>query len=72
MLFRSVENNILAPKVIGDTTGIHPLIILISIIIGGGIFGVLGMILAVPIVAISIILFRFISNKIKKTPKTEN
>lgn len=72
VLIQWVENNILAPKVIGDTTGIHPLIILISIIIGGGIFGVLGMILAVPIVAISIILFRFISNKIKKTPKTEN
>ena len=67
-----VENNILAPKVIGDTTGIHPLIILMSIIIGGGIFGVLGMVLAVPVVAILIILFGFISEKLKKPPKTEN
>lgn len=67
-----VENNILAPKVIGDTTGIHPLIILMSIIIGGGIFGVLGMVLAVPVVAILIILFGFTSEKLKKPPKTEN
>ncbi|MCQ4921486.1 AI-2E family transporter [Tissierella carlieri] len=66
------ENNILAPKVIGETTGIHPLIILISIIIGGGIFGVLGMILAVPVVAIFIILFRFISKKFRKPPRVQN
>lgn len=72
VLIQWVENNILAPKVIGDTTGIHPLIILISIIIGGGIFGVLGMILAVPVVAMSIIIFRFISNKIKNRPRVDN
>lgn len=66
------ENNILAPKVIGETTGIHPLIILISIIIGGGVFGVLGMILAVPVVAIFIILFRFISKKFRKPPRVQD
>lgn len=65
VLIQWVENNIIAPKVIGDTTGMHPLVVLISIIIGGGIFGVLGMVLAVPVVAISIILSRYISKKIK-------
>lgn len=64
VLIQWVENNILAPKIIGDSTGLHPLIVLISIIIGGGIFGVLGMILAVPVVAMSIILFRFITQKL--------
>lgn len=72
VLIQWVENNILAPKVIGDTTGIHPLIILISIIIGGGVFGVLGMILAVPVVAITIILFSFVSRKFKKPPTRDN
>ena len=62
-------NNVLAPKIIGDTTGIHPIIILLSIIIGGGIFGVLGMILAVPVVAITIILFKFIKDKLKRPPE---
>jgi len=63
-----VVNNVLAPKIIGDTTGIHPMVVLLSIIIGGGIFGVLGMILAVPVVAITIILFKFIKDKLKKPP----
>lgn len=57
------ENNVLAPKVIGENMGIHPLIILLSIIIGGGIFGVFGMILAVPLVAIFKILTLYIIDK---------
>lgn len=59
VLIQWVGNNILAPKIIGDTTGIHPVVILFSIIIGGGIFGVLGMILAIPAVAVFVILFKF-------------
>lgn len=57
------ENNILAPKIIGENMGIHPLIILLSIIIGGGIFGVMGMIISVPIVAIFKIIYEFTDEK---------
>lgn len=60
-----IENNILAPKIIGETTGLHPVIVLISIIVGGGIFGVFGMILAIPVVSISIIVYDFVKEKLK-------
>ena len=59
VLVQWVENNILAPKLIGDSTGLNPLIILISIIIGGGIFGVWGMVISVPITSIIFILIDF-------------
>lgn len=59
ILVQWVENNILAPKLIGDSTGLNPLIILISIIIGGGIFGVWGMVISVPITSIIFILIDF-------------
>lgn len=62
-----VENNILAPKVLGQSIGLHPLTVLLALIIGGGIFGVLGMILAVPVTAIMMILFKFIINKYKES-----
>lgn len=61
-----VENNVLAPKIIGKSIGIHPLSILLALIIGGGMYGVIGMIFAVPFVAISKILFNFFYKKIKK------
>lgn len=60
-----VENNVLAPKIIGENMGMHPMLILLSIIIGGGIFGVFGMILSVPLVAIIRIIYMFFKEKRK-------
>lgn len=65
VLINWVENNILGPKLLGESTGIHPLVILISIIVGGGMFGVWGMILSVPFVSLMMILTRFIIEKSK-------
>ncbi len=58
------ENNILGPKILGKTTGMHPLTILLAIIVGGTMFGVLGMLLSVPFVSVMIILYRYFKNKI--------
>ncbi len=59
-----VENNILGPKVLGKSTGMHPLTILLAIIVGGTIFGVMGMILSVPAVSISMILFDYFKKRL--------
>lgn len=63
LLLQWVENNILAPKLLSDKTGLNPMLILISIIIGGGTFGVFGMILAVPVVSIILILLDYAKMK---------
>ena len=63
LIVQWIENNILAPKLIGDSTGLNPLVILISIIIGGGIFGVWGMVISVPLTSIIFILVDFIKIK---------
>lgn len=52
-----IENNILGPKILGNSTGLHPLLVLLCLLIGGGMFGVPGMILSVPIVAVVRILY---------------
>ena len=65
VLIQWIENNIVGPKVLGSSTGLHPLVILLSIIVGGGMFGVWGMILAVPIVAIILIIKDFAKQKVK-------
>ncbi|MBU5440206.1 AI-2E family transporter [Tissierella sp. MSJ-40] len=66
LVIQWVENNILAPKIIGDSTGIHPITILLAIIIGGGMFGVLGMIFSIPVVAIFKILYAYLLEKFRK------
>lgn len=65
VLIQWIENNILAPVIIGDNMGLHPMVILLSIIIGGGVFGVFGMILSVPAVATIKIVVEYIYNKRK-------
>ncbi|MFS0780812.1 AI-2E family transporter [Bacillus sp. 1P06AnD] len=47
-----VEGNILSPMIVGKSLHMHPLIIMFSLFIGGEIAGVIGLILAVPILAI--------------------
>lgn len=64
-LLQWIEQNIVGPKLFSNSSGLHEVLILISIILGGGIFGVWGMILAVPAVVIVKILLRFVFMKLK-------
>ena len=61
-----LENNILGPKILGDSTGMHPLIVLILLIVGGGMFGVLGMIFSVPVSAVVKIIYDNTKPYVKK------
>ena len=52
VLLQQVEGNFIYPKVVGDSVGLPPIWVLLAIIIGGGLFGVLGMLLGVPTVSV--------------------
>ncbi|MBI9030630.1 AI-2E family transporter [bacterium] len=47
-----IDNNIVYPIVIGKSTNIHPLYVFLTVVAGGYMFGVIGMIISVPIVYI--------------------
>ncbi len=51
-LLQQFDGLYLGPKILGDTVGLKPLWIIISITVGGSIAGVLGMLLSVPVVAV--------------------
>lgn len=67
VLIQWAENNLIAPKVIGETTGLHPMVVLLAIVIGGGMFGVMGMIFSVPVIAILVVIFKFAKEKMEKS-----
>jgi len=56
---QQVESNVLAPKILGDSVGLHPLWIIFALLAGGQIMGIVGMIIAVPVAAIIKVLIRF-------------
>jgi predicted PurR-regulated permease PerM len=46
-----LEGNFITPKLIGQSVGLHPLWILFALMAGGALLGILGMMIAVPVVA---------------------
>jgi len=54
---QQVENNLLVPRIIGESVGIHPAILTVVLIAMGQVFGLLGVILAAPLSAIARDLF---------------
>lgn len=49
LIIQQFESSIIAPKLMGESIGIHPVFIMILLLIGGEYFGALGLILSIPI-----------------------
>ena len=63
VLLQQFDGNFLGPKILGETTGVSSFLIIISILIGGGFWGVFGMIIAVPVCAIICTVCRNFANR---------
>lgn len=51
VILQQLEGNFIYPKVVGDSVGLPGIWVFVAIIIGGGLFGILGMLLGVPALA---------------------
>jgi predicted PurR-regulated permease PerM len=56
---QQLEGNLLTPKIQGDTLRVHPVLVLLAVIIGGGLAGIVGVVVAVPSLAVLRVLFDF-------------
>ena len=63
-LVQQVENNFLVPKIQGDATDLHPAAVIFAIIIGGALAGLLGAILALPVLAASRDVVRYLFRRL--------
>ena len=63
MCVRDRDGNVIGPKILGNTIGISSLGVLISILIGGGLFGLTGMLLCVPTYSVLYSLIKGASEK---------
>lgn len=63
-----IEGNFLAPKIVGDSVGLHPLWIMFALLAGGSLFGIVGMLLAVPMAAVVGVLGGFLIDQYKASP----
>ena len=52
IILQQIDANIINPKIVGKSLKISPILVLFAVTIGGAYFGILGMFLAVPVIAI--------------------
>lgn len=52
VVLQQVDGNVIKPKVLGESIGLPSFWVMFSIVVGGGLFGFMGMILAVPVFAL--------------------
>ena len=73
LVLQQFDGNILGPKILGDSTGLPSFWVLFSILLFGGLFGFVGMIIAVPTFAV---IYRtmslYINSALKKKNYSEN
>lgn len=67
-LVQLLENQFLVPRIMGDAVDLPPGVVLIGIIAGAGAFGILGALLATPLIATGNLVFRYVYRKIIEAP----
>jgi predicted PurR-regulated permease PerM len=58
-----LENVILAPWLVGDRIGLHPVAVIFAVLAGGQLFGFTGVLLALPSAAVIMVLVRYITER---------
>jgi len=65
VLGQVVEGNVLTPKLVGDSVGLHPVWLIFALSVFGSLFGFVGMLVAVPLAAALGVIARFLISRYK-------
>ena len=68
-VLQQLDGNVIGPKILGDSTGLPALWVMFAILVGGGIFGIIGMFIGVPAFAI---IYKFTKEFLEKKLEDKN
>lgn len=66
LVLQQIDGNIIGPKILGDSTGLSAFWVIFSILVGGGLFGFVGMLLGVPVFAVFYFVIGEVVNSVLK------
>lgn len=69
LALQQFDGNILGPKILGESTGLSSFMVILAILVGGGLFGIVGMFVGVPVCAV---LYALLWNHIHKALSEKN
>lgn len=61
VIIQQIESNFISPQIMSQSVGLHPMAVIFSILLFGNIFGVVGMIIGVPIAGTIKVLIKYIT-----------
>ena len=54
---QALEGTVISPRVVGEKVGLHPVMVIVAILLGGHFFGFVGILVAVPAASVVLVLF---------------
>lgn len=67
IILQQVDGSIIGPKILGESTGLSSFWVMFAILVGGGLFGFLGMVIGIPVFAVLYAYFsRITNNRLRK------
>ena len=66
VVLSSIDGYVINPLVYGKTNKVHPLIVIMSVFVGGALFGVLGIVISLPTAIILIATYKFFEDDLKE------
>jgi len=52
IVLQQIESNLIYPKVVGNSVGLPPMWVLIAVTVGGGLYGIIGMVVGIPLMSV--------------------
>lgn len=67
LALQQFESNVLSPRIVGDSVGVHPIAVMVAVLAAGALFGITGLFFAVPAAGmLKILFYRFLDWYIKE------
>lgn len=69
IVIQQLENNFLVPRIVGESVGLHPSILMVLLVVCTQVFGILGAILSAPLGAVSRDVFSYLYGRLSDPPQ---
>jgi predicted PurR-regulated permease PerM len=66
---QQLENNFLVPRIVGESVGLHPAVLMVLLVVCAQVFGLLGAILSAPLGAVSRDVFGYLYGRLSEPPR---
>jgi predicted PurR-regulated permease PerM len=66
-LVQGLEGTVITPRLVGNRVGLHPLTTILAVLVGGDLFGFLGLLLAVPVTASANVVLRHLLGRYRRS-----